>query len=239
MTERDFRSSEDLDDFQKLPEPQEGERNPYNSLTRADTFGIRPDLFFKLSEITPSRPEMDALMRKQEENAQKAEDIASDISGMVTKADFSEYDSDLQARLWGEQGEFNEITAAFQRQQTEIDEQQNKFIELLQQVQQEAERRRPRPVYAKFSEYKDGYVDPEGFVRISPYSTGDRGFLLEALGSWTGTIIIRALTLDGFLNFGSMSTIRVPVTPNDRVWNGTPENLSHTFNTLDLTIFPD
>lgn len=111
--------------------------NPYNSLTRADTFGIRPDLFLKLSEITPSRPELDELMRQQAENAQKAEEIASDISGVVTKADFSEYDSALQARLWGEQGEFNQITAEFQAKQGQIDALQNAQIDWLIQRQRE------------------------------------------------------------------------------------------------------
>ena len=212
--------------------------NPYNSLTRADTFGIRPDLFLKLSEITPSRPELDALMRQQEENTQKAEEIASDISGVVTKADFSEYDSALQSKVWGEQGEFNKITVEFQKQQKKIDAQQNEFLLKLQQVQQEAERRRPRPIFAKFSEYKTGYTDPEGFMKVTPYEVGDRGFRVDCLGSWTGEIIVRA-TAFGPLSANSIDSYRVPITTDRRNFYGTPEAAQMSYIALDMTVFPD
>ncbi|WP_273407780.1 hypothetical protein [Corynebacterium ureicelerivorans] len=212
--------------------------NPYNSLTRADTFGIRPDLFLKLSEITPSRPELDELMQQQEENTQKAEEIASDISGVVTKADFSEYDNALQSKLWGEQGEFNKITVEFQKQQKKIDAQQNEFLLKLQQVQQEAERRRPRPIFAKFSEYKTGYTDPEGFMKVTPYEVGDRGFRVDCLGSWTGEIIVRA-TAFGPLSANSIDSYRVPITTDRRNFYGTPEAAQMSYIALDMTVFPD
>ncbi|PWB99120.1 hypothetical protein DF219_07615 [Corynebacterium liangguodongii] len=118
--------SEQVDGF-----PQGGGPNPHNSLTRADTFGIRPDLFFRLADVVPKRPEMEQLMQQQKATADRAEGLAGEISEAVTKADFAEYDGDLQARLWGDQGEFNKITAQFQQKQVEIDAAQNRSIQLL------------------------------------------------------------------------------------------------------------
>lgn len=155
--------------------------NPYNSLTRADTFGIRPDLFLRLSEITPSRPEMDELMRKQEENTQKAEEIASDISGVVTKADFSEYDSELQSKLWGDQGEFNKITVEFQKQQKKIDALQNEQIDRLMTVMDE------QAAAIEALQEQAVSVSPMMILANGP-DWSEKENVWTALGSWRGTV---------------------------------------------------
>mgnify|MGYP001758706489 FL=1 len=80
MTKPDFRPSSELPDFpsevaeqQRLPEPKPGEINPYNGLTRADTFGIRPDLFFELAETIPQVPTVEKLIKQARESLAQSE----------------------------------------------------------------------------------------------------------------------------------------------------------------------
>ena len=108
----------------------------------------------------------------------------------------------------------------------------------LERLRKDAERRRPRPIFARFIEYKDGYVDPEGFMKITPYAVGDRGFLVDCLGSWTGEIIVRA-TAFGPLSANSIDSYRVPITTNRRTFHGTPEAAQMSYIALDMTVFPD
>lgn len=189
--------------------------NPYNSLTRADTFGIRPDLFLKLSEITPSRPEMDALMRQQEENAQKADEIASDISGVVTKADFSEYDSELQARLWGDQGEFNEVTARFQQQQTTINAaQQARDADYQEQLGQIMAVMDEQAAVIERLQAQSVSVSPMMILARGSDWTRD-GFSWVALGDWTGSVRITEKDSNERV---SVSSLSVPKSDGSRTF---------------------
>lgn len=205
------------------------------------------------------RTDFDELAKRVERDAQA---LAIEIDGLVTNADFEEYDGELQKRLWGEQGEFNRITAdslskqeQINAQQKLIDAQQDEIADALKkqvalstalsaanakaiEVQKEAERKRPRPVFATYSSYNPRYVDPEGYLRIEPYSTGDRGFRLTCLGDWTGTMVVRATAI-GPLSANSIDSVRCRVTSSSRIFNGTPEALQMSYNTLDVTIYPD
>lgn len=118
--------------------------------------------------------------------------------------------------------------------QEQVDQVQNDAIF----AQAEAQRRRPRPVFAEFKEYKNTYRDPEGFVEIRPYSAGDRGFQFWCLGVWTGEIIVRASALPAF---GSkvLDATRIQVTPSNRYFVGTPGAIDMSYVMLDMTIFPD
>lgn len=205
------------------------------------------------------RTDFDELAKRVERDARV---VADSISRTVSQADFEAYDGKLQSRLWGEQGEFNRITAdslskqeQINAQQKLIDAQQDEIADALKkqvalstalsaanakaiEVQKEAERKRPRPVFATYSSYNPRYVDPEGYLRIEPYSTGDRGFRLTCLGDWTGTMVVRATAI-GPLSANSIDSVRCRVTSSSRIFNGTPEALQMSYNTLDVTIYPD
>ncbi|MFS0070318.1 hypothetical protein ACL1GJ_02050 [Corynebacterium striatum] len=77
------------------------------------------------------RTEFDELKARVERDARV---VADEISRTVSQADFEEYNGQLHARLWGEQGEFNRITAdslskqeQINAQQTEINKQRSQF----------------------------------------------------------------------------------------------------------------
>ncbi|SDR75849.1 hypothetical protein [Corynebacterium timonense] len=62
MANDDFLPSDQVPWF-PAPAGDGTQPNPHNSMTRADTFGIRPDLFVQLAETVPTRPEIDALAK--------------------------------------------------------------------------------------------------------------------------------------------------------------------------------
>lgn len=71
----------------------EGE-NPNNSLTRADTYGIRPDIFGDLVDVLPNRPELDELMKRalealanSEEALGRAESALGDSALALERSD--------------------------------------------------------------------------------------------------------------------------------------------------------
>lgn len=70
MTNPDFVPSEDVPDFPSSFQTEDGSANPFNSMTRADTFGIRPDLFFQLAETTPTRTEVDSMKQRAQQTEQ-------------------------------------------------------------------------------------------------------------------------------------------------------------------------
>ena len=151
----------------------------------------------------------------------------------------------MNTRLWQQQAEVNRLNDAFkeetrerQQKQQALDDKQTAMLLELERLRKDAERRRPRPIFARFIEYKDGYVDPEGFMKITPYAVGDRGFLVDCLGSWTGEIIVRA-TAFGPLSANSIDSYRVPITTNRRTFHGTPEAAQMSYFALDMTVFPD
>lgn len=151
----------------------------------------------------------------------------------------------MNTQLWEQQREVNRLNDDFkaevrerQRTQQALDRKQDALLRRLEEVQRESERRRPRPIFAKFSEYKDGYTDPEGFMKVTPYAVGDRGFRVECLGSWTGEIIVRA-TAFGPLSANSIDSYRVPITTDRRTFHGTSEAAQMSYIALDMTVFPD
>lgn len=70
------------------------------------------------------RVDFDALKQRFE---LEAKTVADSISKTVTQANFDEYSSDLQKKLWGAQGEFNQISAEFQNKQSQINAQQQQI----------------------------------------------------------------------------------------------------------------
>lgn len=151
----------------------------------------------------------------------------------------------MNTRLWQQQQEVNRLNDAFkeetrerQQKQQALDDKQTAMLLELERLRKDAERRRPRPIFAKFSEYKSGYTDPEGFMKVTPYAAGDRGFRVECLGSWTGEIIVRA-TAFGPLSANSIDSYRVPITTDRRTFYGTPEAAQMSYIALDMTVFPD
>ena len=105
-------------------------------------------------------------------------------------------------------------------------------------VEREANRRRPRLVFARFAEYKNIYRDPENFVRLEPYGSGDRGIKVTALGGWTGEMVVRATAI-GPLSANSLDSTKVQVTSSSRVFNGIPEAAQMAYSVIDITIFPN
>lgn len=105
-------------------------------------------------------------------------------------------------------------------------------------VEREANRRRPRLVFARFAEYKNIYSDPENFVRLEPYGSGDRGIKVTALGDWTGEMVVRATAI-GPLSANSLDSTKVQVTSYSRVFNGIPEAAQMAYSVIDITVFPD
>lgn len=59
-----------------------------------------------------------------------SKDLSERISKTVVDADFAEYDAELQASLWGDQGEFNRINTKFQEKQKAIDAAQDQINRL-------------------------------------------------------------------------------------------------------------
>lgn len=144
----------------------------------------------------------------------------------------------LSTALWEAQQKWNRERETIDSRQDAFDTDLQEQIRTMEAIHEEAERRRPRPVFAKFSEYKDGYVDPEGLVRIEPFSTGDRGFAIQCLGEWTGTMVVRATAIAP-LSANSIDSVRADVSVSQRLFRGVPEAIQMSYNTLDLTIFPD
>lgn len=154
-----------------------------------------------------------------------------------------------------QQQKINDATAKFQAQQREINAYQKKLDAAQNAVAQantkatnanakalavekEYRRRLPRLVFAKFPEYKNTYIDPERFLKIEPYDSGDRGFRITALGTWTGSMVVRA-TAAGTLSANSIDSTRVYVTRTERIFNGVPYAVQMAYTTLDITIYPD
>lgn len=104
-------------------------------------------------------------------------------------------------------------------------------------VEREANRRRPRLVFARFAEYKNIYRDPENFVRLEPHGSGDRGIKVTALGGWTGEMVVRATAI-GPLSANSIDSTKVQVTSYSRVFNGIPEAAQMAYSVIDITVFP-
>lgn len=144
----------------------------------------------------------------------------------------------LSTALWEAQQKWNRERETIDSRQDAFDADLQEQIRTMEAIREEAERRRPRPVFAKFGEYKDGYVDPEGLVRIEPFSTGDRGFAIQCLGEWTGTMVVRATAISP-LSANSIDSVRANVSVSQRLFRGVPEAIQMSYNTLDLTIFPD
>ena len=105
-------------------------------------------------------------------------------------------------------------------------------------IEKEYRRRLPRMVFAKYSEYQNIYRDSENFVRLEAYGPGDRGIKVTALGGWTGDMVVRATAI-GPLSANSVDSAKVHVTSYNRVFNGVPEAAQMSYNTLDITIYPD
>lgn len=144
----------------------------------------------------------------------------------------------LSTALWEAQQKWNRERETIDSRQDAFDADLQEQISTMEAIREEAERRRPRPVFAKFSEYKDGYVDPEGLVRIEPFSIGDRGFVIQCLGEWTGTMVVRATAISS-LSANSIDSVRANVSVSQRLFRGVPEAIQMSYNTLDLTIYPD
>ena len=164
---------------------------------------------------------------------------------------------------WNEQqNKINEARSKFEAQQLQINAQQrllndaqSKQLELTRQlaeanqkasaanskalaIEKEYRRRLPRMVFAKYSEYQNIYRDSENFVRLEAYGPGDRGIKVTALGGWTGDMVVRATAI-GPLSANSVDSAKVHVTSYNRVFNGVPEAAQMSYNTLDITIYPD
>lgn len=203
MTNPDFVPSDQVEDF---PQP-----NPHNSLTRADTFGIRPDLFFQLADVIPKRDEMDTLMQQQAETAEKAEDLADSISQAVTEADFEKYNGELQERLWGEQGEFNRISAEFQANQLLIDAAQNEQINRLMAVMDE------QAAAIQALQKQAVSVTPMMILSNGADWVSGSGDLWTALGSWRGVVRFTSQEYNGPTI--TTSTFAVPKRDGSRVYS--------------------
>lgn len=164
---------------------------------------------------------------------------------------------------WNEQqNKINEARSKFEAQQIQIDAAQDEASRATREltlanqraaaankaateanayairVEQEASRRRPRLVFARFAEYKNTYRDPESFVRLEPHGSGDRGIKVTALGGWTGEMVVRATAI-GPLSANSIDSTKVQVTGSSRVFNGIPEAPQMAYSVIDITIFPN
>lgn len=142
--------------------------------------------------------------------------------------------SDLQQQQMNLQQEYARVT----RQLAEANQRASDANARALRVEKEYRRRLPRLVFAKFSDYKNMYRDSENFVRLEAYGPGDRGFKITALGSWTGDMVVRATAI-GPLSANSIDSVRARVTRGSRVFNGVPEVAQMSYNTLDITIYPD
>lgn len=142
--------------------------------------------------------------------------------------------ADLQQRQMNLQQEYARVT----RELAEANQRASAANTRALEVEKEYRRRLPRMVFAKFSDYKGMYRDSENFVRLEPYGPGDRGFKITALGNWTGDMVVRATAI-GPLSANSIDSTRARVTSYDRVFNGVPEAAQMSYNTLDITIYPD
>ena len=67
--------------------------------------------------------------RVEKSLVQASKELSNEIAKTVKDADFAEYSAELQAKLWGDQGEFNKITSEFQKKQEQINAQQQKINE--------------------------------------------------------------------------------------------------------------
>lgn len=152
-----------------------------------------------------------------------------------------------QATLNEKQEVWNQAAADALAAIEKADDAQDSALEAIQQIVTTnrqlidglalAERRRPRPVFATYGEYKNTYRDPEGYVEIKPYSSGDRGFQFTCLGTWTGEIIVRASAVPG-IGPKVIDSIRIQVTADSRLFRGTPGAIDMSYIALDMTVFP-
>ena len=142
--------------------------------------------------------------------------------------------SDLQQKQMNLQQEYSRVTRQLAEANQRAADANSKAIA----VEKEYRRRLPRLVFAKFSDYRNMYRDPENFLRLEPYGPGDRGFKITALGNWTGDMVVRATAI-GTLSANSIDSTRARVTSYNRVFNGVPEAAQMSYNTLDITIYPD
>lgn len=163
--------------------------------------------------------------------------------------------NEARAKFEAQQLQINAQQSKINEQQRLLNDAQSKQLELTRQlaeanqkataantkalvVEQEYRRRLPRMVFAKYSEYQNIYRDPENFLRLESYGSGDRGIKVTALGTWTGDMVVRA-TAFGPLSANSVDSVKVHVTSYSRVFNGVPEAVQMAYNTLDITIYPD
>ncbi|WP_165164908.1 hypothetical protein [Corynebacterium qintianiae] len=144
----------------------------------------------------------------------------------------------LSTALWKAQQQWNREREAIDKRQDAFDADLQAQIRAMEALRVEAERRRPRPVFARFDEYKGGYTDPDGLVRLREFAEGERGFHITCLGTWTGSIVVRATAKNIVGNFAVDST-RVKVTASSRVFYGRPGAVDMWYEVMDLTIFPD
>lgn len=151
----------------------------------------------------------------------------------------------MNTKLWEQQEEINRLNREFQdetrerqEKQKALDARQDELIRKVEEVRRESDRRRPRLVFATFGDYKNGYTDPEGFVKITPYESGDRGFLATCLGSWTGRLVVRATAIQA-VGSNSIDSNGVVVTSTNRKFFGVPQAVHMSYSVVDMTIFPD
>ncbi|MER0117803.1 hypothetical protein ABRP62_01400 [Corynebacterium sp. KPL2636] len=149
-------------------------------------------------------------------------ELSHEMLDTVKQSEFSRYDSNLQARLWGSQGEFNDITAQFQEKQEQINSavttaqqaiseniELNRQLGLANEKANEANRRATEAVrVAQESISRDMSRDIfanrdesvwDSFLRIDMPKLS-RTIRLMAKGEWTGVVILSVQYSSGDLH---------------------------------------
>lgn len=116
-------------------------------------------------------------------------DLSTEISKTVKQADFSQYDAQLQARLWGKQGEFNSITNEFRLKQEQINAQNEEFKRLTEQLdaQQNEQIEQLTAVQVQMAEESQGRIRE---LMAAPGGTSDPNVrvIRNSDGAWGFTI---------------------------------------------------
>ena len=225
------------------------EEDSRKALTQAPRRAPVEEVYRKVAE-SPTVEEINRKLKDRPTAAELNEQITGlnqSISGLNTNLTLlkqTEINSiqskinDKQTGINALNDKFREETEERQRKQAELDARQDELIRKMEEVRRESDRRRPRLVFATFADYKNGYTDPEGFVKITPYESGDRGFFATCLGSWTGRLVVRATAIQ-VAGSNSIDSNGVTVTSTNRKFFGVPQAVHMSYSVVDMTIFPD
>ncbi|CQD11189.1 conserved hypothetical protein [Corynebacterium striatum] len=197
--------------------------------------------------------------RVEKSLAQASKDLSDEIAKTVKSADFAEYSAELQAKLWGSQGEFNKITAEFQKkqgiinlQQAEINRQQGvvssqnqKILEVIQEnlrLQSIITSGMPRIVHIDTGK-SNLWTSSSGAM-----STGDafgevvfdKGTLsprpaatFTAKPGWVGTVLMLAVA-----DNGSSDVTSAAITESNRTHTSVAGGLYTNYKSATVFIFP-